>query len=285
MPRGGAWALLSHMGAPKLTPQLAAIFANLVEEVSGLHYGQRNSELLGEKIAARAEEAGYEALLDYYYRLRYDDPSGVETRALIDALLVHETYFFRELAPLQQLVDGHLAEVVRANGRASVWSAACSTGEEPMTLAMLLDERGLLDRVEIIASDLSESAIDRARSGRHGRRALRDGHPAALAQRYLTVDEHGVTACPRIRNAVSFRTSNLLDPASPEEQGKFDLILCRNVLIYFGDAVIARVLDRLAGALAPGGVIAVGVSESLLRFGSLLACEERGGWFFYRKAR
>lgn len=273
------------MGAPKLTPQLAAIFANLVEEASGLHYGPQNRELFADKIAAQADEAGYDTLLDYYYRLRYDDPSGVETRALIRALLVHETYFFRELAPLRQLVDGHLTEVIRASGQARVWSAACSTGEEPMTLAMLLDERGLLDHVQIIATDLSEDVIRSARTGRHARRALRDGHPAALAARYLTGDPHGITVAPRIREAIAFRTMNLLDDASFAELGSFDLILCRNVLIYFRDSVITRVIDRMAERLAPGGVIAVGVSESLLRFGSSLISEERGGSFFYRRAR
>lgn len=273
------------MGASKLTQQLAAIFSSLVEEASGLHYGLKDCELFEGKLAARAEAAGYETLLDYYYRLRYDDPAGIETRALIHGLLVHETYFFRELAPLQQLVDGHLAEVVAANGKARVWSAACSTGEEPMTLAMLLDERGLLDRVEIIASDLSEGVIESARSGRHGRRALRDGHPASLARRYLTVDQRGITVAPRIRDAISFRTLNLLHEASFAELGSFDLILCRNVLIYFRDSLITRMVDRLAGALAPDGVIAVGISESLLRFGSSLVCEERGGAFFYRRAR
>lgn len=273
------------MGSLTLTQQLAAIFANLVEEVSGLHYGPENRELFGDKLAAQAQEAGYDTLLDYYYRLRYDDPAGVETRALIRALLVHETYFFRELAPLRQLVDGYLAEVIRAGGRARVWSAACSTGEEPLTLAMLLDERGLLDRVQIIATDLSADVIASARAGRYGRRALREGHPPALAGRYLTVDPHGVTIAPRIRDAVAFRTMNLLDVASYAELGSFDLILCRNVLIYFRDAVITRVIDAMTGVLAPGGVLAVGVSESLLRFGSSLVSEERGGSFFYRKAR
>jgi chemotaxis protein methyltransferase CheR len=127
--------------------------------------------------------------------------------------------------------------------------------------------------------------IANARRGRYGRRALRDGHPPALAGRYLTVDPHGVTIAPRIRDAVSFRTMNLLDVASYAELGSFDLILCRNVLIYFRDAVITRVIDAMTGRLAPGGVLAVGVSESLLRFGSSLISEERGGSFFYRKAR
>ena len=267
-----------------LTPQLAAIFEHLIEEASGLHYGPQDRELLGSKLAAQAEEAGFATLLDYYYRLRYDDPTGAELGALIRALVVHETYFFRELAPLEQLVDGHLAEVVRTRGRARVWSAACSTGEEPLTLAMLLAERGLLDRVELVASDISESAIARARAGRHGRRALRDGHPHALAARYLDAGTTGVTSAPALRAAVDFRVLNLLDDAAVAALGPLDAILCRNVLIYFRDKVITRIVERLTAALAPGGLLAVGVSESLLRYGTSLSCEERGGAFFYRRA-
>lgn len=267
------------------TPQLAAIFAALVEEASGFHYGPGDRELFGAKIAAQAAEAGYDTLLDYYYRLRYDDPTGVETRALIQALCVHETYFFRELPPLQHLVDAPLAELVRTKGSARVWSAACATGEEPLTMAMLLHDQGLLDSVEILATDISETAIARARSGRHGRRALRTGHPPDLARKYLVADEAGVTVTSVLREKISFRTMNLLDNPGIDQLGLFDVILCRNVLIYFRDEIINRVLDRLTRSLAPGGILSVGVSESLLRFGTALACEERSGAFFYRSLR
>lgn len=267
------------------TPQLAAIFESLVEDESGIHYGPAERPLFTSKIAAQAAEAGYENLLDYYYRLRYDDPDRVEMRALVESLTVHETYFFREIMPLRELVDGHLTDLVRAHGRARVWSAACSGGEEPLTLAMLLDQRGLTDRVEIVASDLSETAIARARSGRHARRSLRPPYPEDLASAYLEISEKGVTSSPRLREAIRFRTLNLLDEAAIEELGRFDVILCRNVLIYFRDPSIIRVLDRLARSLAAGGLLAVGIAESLLRFGTSFACEERGGAFFYRSAR
>ena len=110
------------------TPQLAAIFESLVEDESGIHYGVAERSLFSAKISAQAAEAGYESLLDYYYRLRYDDPERVETRALVESLTVHEAYFFREIAPLRKLVDGHLTDIVRAQGKARVWSAACSGG-------------------------------------------------------------------------------------------------------------------------------------------------------------
>jgi chemotaxis protein methyltransferase CheR len=267
-----------------LSPQLFAVFAGLIEEASGLHYAPADRELFASKLTAHAAERGHDLLLDYYYRLRYDDAAGAELASLIEALLVHETYLFREADALIELVDGHLVPIVRARRRARVWSAACSTGEEPYSLAMLLDARGVLDAVEIIATDLSPAAIELARRGRLGRRALRNGHPAELAARYTEVGAQGITVAPRIRRAVQFSTLNLVAPAAPVP-GVFDVILCRNVLIYFQDEQILRVVDRLADQLAPDGLLAVGVSESLLRFGTRLVCEERSRSFFYRRAR
>jgi chemotaxis protein methyltransferase CheR len=267
-----------------LSPQLFAVFAWLVEDATGLHYAPADRELFGSKLIAHAAERGHELLLDYYYRLRYDDEGGTELASLVEALLVHETYLFRELGSLTELVDSHLVPIVRARNRARVWSAACSTGEEPYTLAMLLDARGVLDAVEIIATDISPAVIERARLGKSRRRALHDDHPADLVARYTEVSAQGITVAPRIRNAVQFSTMNLVAPVAPAF-GVFDAILCRNVLIYFKDERILRVIARLAEHLSPDGLIAVGVAESLLRFGTRLVCEERGSSFFYRCAR
>lgn len=266
-----------------MSPQLFALFTGLVEEACGLHYSARDREVFAAKVEGHVSELGYDSLLDYYYRLRYDDPDGEALRGLIEALLVHETYFFRELAPLLQLADD-LATLVASHGRARVWSAACSTGEEPYTMAMLLAERGVLDRVEIIATDLSTAAIARARAGRHGRRSLRDGHPAALAQKYLDVSGTSYVVAPMIRQAVQFEVANLFAPDACAHLGQFDVVLCRNVLIYFRDEQVAHVIEQLRKRTTKHGLIAVGVSESLLRFGTTLVCEERGSSFFYRSA-
>jgi chemotaxis protein methyltransferase CheR len=271
------------MPSLELTPQLFAIFSQLVEEECGLYYAAGDRGLFESKLAAQAAELGFDSLLDFYYLLRYDDPDGVERRALVQALVVHETYLFREVASLELLCDEYLAEVVRTRGRARVWSAACSTGEEPTTLAILLDQRKLLDKVEVVASDISAAAIAKARTGTFGRRALRDGHPAELAARYLEQGPGGVRAASRITDAIRYLNVNLLDAAKVRDLGTFDAIICRNVLIYFRDAQIVRVVSTLREQLVPSGVVLVGVSESLLRFGTALACEERGGAFFYRR--
>lgn len=270
---------------PAVPPQLSAIFASLVEDTAGVHYGPNDRALFESKLAAHAEDAGFESLLDYYYRLRYDDPTGEERRRLVESLVVHETYFFRELSPLVELVDGHLATIVAARGRARVWSAACATGEEPLTLAMLLDDRGLLDKVDIVASDISTQAIARARAGRFSKRALRDGHPPDLARRYLDITASGITVAPRLLSHIGLRTVNLVDDEAVASLGTFDTIVCRNVLIYFRDEQTVQVVARLGRALNSDGLLCVGVSESLLRFGTAMTCEERAGNFFYRRAR
>lgn len=267
-----------------MSPQLFVLFSSLVEEASGMLYGPPDRELFASKVSDHAIECGFSSLLDFYYRLRYDDADGSETRRLIEALLVHETYFFRELPPLVELVDKHLLPIVKERGRARAWSAACASGEEPYTLAMLLEDRGILDHVEIVATDLSSQVLARALTGPHSRRSLRDGHPAALASRFLEVSPQGVSVAPRIRKAVRFQQLNLVDDVAIEKLGRFDVVLCRNVLIYFRDERVLAVVERLAASLKPDGLLAVGVSESLLRFGTTLHCEERGGSFFYRKA-
>jgi chemotaxis protein methyltransferase CheR len=268
-----------------LTPQLFVLFAALIEEEAGLHYGTRDTGVLESKLATHASELGFDSLLDYYYRLRYDDPTGAQRRALVQALVVHETYFFRETPALEQLVEHYLVPRVCVHGRARVWSAACSTGEEPLTLAMLLDRRGLLSNVEIVATDISDAAIAKARTGTHPRRSLRDGHPADLALKYLETDARGVTVAPRIHAAVRFEVANLLEGKGLHRLGTFDVILCRNVFIYFRDVQILRIIETLREMLSPDGTIAVGVSESLMRFGTGVVCEERGGAFFYRSVR
>lgn len=265
------------------SPQLFAILSALVEDRVGLHYGPGEREVFLEKVRTRAQEVGFDSLLDYYYRLRYDDPDGAELHALTEALVVCETYFFRELSPLTVAIEEIIGPRVEAGERARIWSAACATGEEPLTAAMLLAHHGWLDRVELVATDISRRALDRARAGRFSRRALRGPVPAALATRWLRERDSGLECDRALIDAVTWSRLNLIDAAAVRQLGAFDLILCRNVLIYFSDDVATRVAASLAGALRPRGNLLVGVSESLLRFATPLECHERRGTFLYAR--
>jgi chemotaxis protein methyltransferase CheR len=266
-----------------LSPPVFAIMSALIEEKTGLYYGLSDRDLLADKLSARAQEAGFDSLLDYYYFLRYDPASDTEVAALIDALVVGETYFFREYLPLRVLVDDFLTPWCQAGLRPRVWSAACATGEEPLTLAMMLADRGLLELCDIVATDISQRALDRARAGWFGARSVRVSPEPHLVARYLVPARQGFTVDPALMARISWRRLNLIDATATAALGVFDAVLCRNVLIYFRDETIRRVVERLASALTPRGVLLVGVAESLLRFGTTLVGEERGGAFVYRR--
>jgi chemotaxis protein methyltransferase CheR len=260
-----------------------SILSTLVEERVGISYLLQDKPIFESKLAVRLEEKGYESPLDYYYYLRYDDPDGAEFRALTQVLTVHETFFFRELTPLRVAVEVLLKPQLLAGRRARVWCAACSTGEEPLSLAMLAASLGYLDRLEIIASDLSLAALERARAGKFGPRALRGKIPV-WAEPHLRREAEGYSVSSEILSALHFRELNLLNPAQVASVGALDLVLCRNVLIYFREETARRVVAGLAARLKPGGALLVGVSESLLRLNTELQCEEHAGAFVYRKA-
>ena len=263
-----------------MSPQVFSILSGLVAEQAGLHFDVMHAAVFAEKVTSRAVEAGFESLLDYYYFLRYDPGGKRELDALVEALVVGETYLFRELAPLETVVSDFVIPALAAGRRPRIWCAACATGEEPHTVAMLLAARGVLDEVDLIASDINAAALERARSGRFSRRAVRQ-EPPFFAHRWLQVDEQGVTVPPRLTNAIDWRRINLMDDATIAQLGTFDVVLCRNVLIYFDDQTARAVVNRLAGRLRVGGALFVGISESLIRLGT--ACEEQNGVFLYKK--
>ena len=268
-----------------LSPQVFGITALLIEERTGLHYDLTSLELLADKLSDRALELGLATLLDYYYYLRYDPRGEAELQALAETIAIHETFLFREVEPLRVLVQTLIPGMLRARRTLRIWSAACATGEEPYTLTMMLWQRGLLDSVEIVGSDLSERALSRARAGVYGGRALRNLQAEPTVARILEETPLGLRVPDALRRRVTFRQVNLLDGDAIRELGLFDVILCRNVLIYFSEATVGRVTASLGTALSEDGLLVVGASESLLRFGTMLSCEEHGGSFFYRKER
>jgi chemotaxis protein methyltransferase CheR len=150
---------------------------------------------------------------------------------------------------------------------------------------MLLAREGLLGQVEVVASDVSLKNLARAREGRFGGRALRQVPDPELVDRFLSVVDGVARVRPDIARAVDFRRVNLIDGAVVRGLGLFDVVICRNVLIYFRDETIAKVIGELCHAMRPDGALVVGVSESLVRFGPQLVCEERRGTFVYRRAR
>ncbi|HEY3595257.1 MAG TPA: protein-glutamate O-methyltransferase CheR [Polyangiaceae bacterium] len=268
----------------RATPQVFAILSALVQDYAGLHYSISDQELFIDRVSTRATEVGFESLLDYYYFLRYDPLGAPELEKLVESLVVGETFFFRELEPIRVIASQIVPQLLDRGLRPRIWSAACATGEEPLTLAMLLAEQRLLSKVDLVASDISARSLARAKAGRFGRRSLRDVANWGLAQRWIKEEPTGgLSVSPELIDAIDWRRLNLCDPAATAAMGPCDVILCRNVLIYFNDETLVRVLGNLSRALASEGALFVGVSESLLRFGTFFSCEERNHVFIYRK--
>ena len=276
-----------------LSPQLFAILSALVEERLGIHYAPEDLELFSDKIGSRALEAGFDNALDYYYFLRYDAAAAAELEALADALVVGETYFFRELDALRAGVAHAVLPAVTKHGRARVWSAACATGEEAVSLSILLEEAGIRDRTEIIATDVSMRNLAKAREGSYSSRSLRALPPNAppgftdllgkLSDVRIVREGQRAQVARSVIAGIDYRQLNLLDDGAVAALGTFDLVLCRNVLIYFADATVKRVVGSLSRSLGDEARLIIGASESLLRFGTMLRCEERGGAFLYAR--
>ncbi|HZV75872.1 MAG TPA: CheR family methyltransferase [Conexibacter sp.] len=188
--------------------------------------------------------------------------------SLLEAVAVHETFFFRQREDLDAIDWPTLLANARADGSEGVrvWVAGCSTGEEAWTLAILASEAlGASPPLALLATDLSAAALRRAERGRYGGRSVRQVE-APLRERHFGRDGAHLLVGEPLRRLAAFRRHNLVTDATPVE--RFDLVLCRNVLIYFDPPTVERVVERLEGTLAPGGMLLLGAADRLCRLPS-----------------
>jgi len=199
---------------------------------------------------------------------------------IVDALLNGETSFFRDAAVFEQVADA-LAD--QPDGRrARVWSAGCSTGQEPLSLAMLLAERGGT-APEIVATDVSERALARARAGRYSQFEIQRGLPVRRMMRWFDAAPDGDwIANAELQRMVVYRRINLAADSSPA--GRFDLILCRNVLLYLSPELKLACFERFARALRPGGTLVLGAGETVIGQTRAFAPSARFRGFYTRVA-
>ena len=233
---------------------------------SGLWFADASKYLLQSRLSPRARDLHFDSLQDYLYFLQYDPRADVEFEAIYDAVTTKESYFFREPAQLKAFVEEIVPELLDGR-RMRVWSAGCASGEEPYSIAMLLEDSGAYARgeFEILATDLSQQALQRARNGVYRSSAFR-ATPPGMRERYFTPAGDGLwRICENVRNRVSFGKLNLYDPSRAAMAGIVDVIFCRNVIIYFDDASKRTVINNFYNQLAPGGYLLLGHSESLIQ--------------------
>jgi len=285
-------ALLASRGqAPPSYPHMdevdLALFQNFLVSHSGLHFDRRNALLLERGLQRRMRAVRARNYRDYFdYLDRYRE-SRQELKKLLGLLTVGETYFFRYLAHFEALLEFVLPEVIehnRPHRRLRIWSAGCSTGEEPYSLAMMVREHfpELLDwDLQILATDVNKRALSTARAGRYGPRTLRATDSVYL-ERYFRPDGDRFQLAPEIRDMVRFGYLNLCTGSFPGPGAPFDLIFCRNVMIYFQPETTRQVVRALSDVLRPGGYLFLGHAETLLNLRHDFERVQHGGGFFYR---
>jgi chemotaxis protein methyltransferase CheR len=266
------------------------LLRDLVHDRTGLYYENGRCDLLADRLSGLVTQAGFHTFLDYYYFLKYDaHNSGEDWGRVMDALSVPETYFWREIDQLQAIASHIVPAIVRDAPRRTVtiWCVPCATGEEPLTLAMLLDREGWFQRVDIAlhASDASPAVLERARQGRYRERAFRS-LPVDLRDRYFERRGDTWQVDPRLYARVrTWSVVNLKDADQVGLRAVADIIVCRNVFIYFSPAAVREVVDRFADRMPVPGYLCVGATESLLRVTDRFMLEEIGGAFVYVKRR
>lgn len=263
------------------------LLRDLIAQHSGVFFGDERRDQLADKLSDLVASLGMTSFLDYYYLLRYDEQREQHWTALMDRLAVPETYFWRQPDQIRAFAQIVAPEhfVAHPGRPLRVWSAACCSGEEPISLAIALDQEGLLDRmpIEIVASDASPALVERARRGIYGERSFRS-LPLELRARYFQTHGERWRVDPRVHDRIRWTTANLVDASSVRALAAVDVIFCRNVFIYFSDETITRVTQSFAEGLAEDGRLFLGASESLTRLETPFELTELGGAFVYVKA-
>lgn len=264
----------------------SALIRTLINERTGVYFDNGKSDLLIDKLAPLVVDRGFSSYLDYYYLLKYDEAARGEWQNVMNALSVQETYFWREIDQVRALAQTLLPQWHARNAGSTlrIWSAACATGEEPLTIAIALNEAGWFDRVsiEIVASDASSTAIERAFRGVYKARAFRN-LPLALWDRYFESDGADWRVKSHLHERIKWNVANLMDEEQIGPLASANIIFCRNVFIYFSEATIRRAVHSFAKFIRDPGHLFIGAAESLLRLSTDFNLIEIDDAFVYVK--
>jgi chemotaxis protein methyltransferase CheR len=250
-----------------VTPHDFDWLRKLLKERSGLTLSAEKQYLLESRLLPVARRNGLANLGELVARLKGSVGSPLTT-AVVEAMTTNETYFFRDKIPFDHLRDTVVPSLIASratNKRIRIWCTAASSGQEPYSIAMVLKSmaaqlRGY--RIDLLATDLSGEVLDRAKNGVFSQFEVQRGLPIQLLVRYFSKAGDNWQIAPEIRDMVQFRTLNLLNDFSP--LGQFDLIFCRNVLIYFDQPSKIAVLDRLARQIPDDGFLILGAAETVV---------------------
>jgi chemotaxis protein methyltransferase CheR len=257
----------------------------LVYDHSGIWLVDSKRTFLDNQLGERLRAHGITSAREYYHYIKYDPQGRAELERLTEVVTIQETWFFREVEPLEAWRVHILPGLLKRGGqKVRVWSAACSTGEEPYTLAMLLRECGPDPLIyEIWATDISARALEAARLGVYDPHSLRHTEALWQARYFQSTDDRRLRLSESVKQMVRLGGGNLLDPSLSLRLGGMDLIVCRNVLIYFDERSRQKALANLFATLRPGGHLILGTVETLAHAVTPFELARVGKAFLYRK--
>ena len=240
---------------------------------TGMVFNESKRYYVERRVLERMSATGSGSFASYFARLRTDAEGEIEL--FVNAFTVNETYFYREDHQLRCLTNDLLTERVRSRKKGDtirIWSIPCATGEEPYSLAIwLLEHWPLVDEyeIEIVGSDIDTQVLQFAREGVFGPRALMRLEPRLIAKYFTALPGESWRILDDLRDSVQFSAVNLVEPGQTRPNGQFDVIFCRNVLIYFDDTSRRTAAENLYENLLPGGFICLGHTESMSRISAL----------------
>lgn len=251
-----------------LEEEVFRLIRDFVRDFCGIYFDDDSRYLIEKRLSRRVRSLHFSNFREYYRYLLYHKNRDEELASIIDIITVNETYFFREQNQLKTFSDEILLEFKDAykdKKRIRIWSAGCSTGEEPYTLAMLMLEKGHFNNwaIEIFGSDINQRVLQVARSGTYRKNSFRTTEPYFL-RKYFKEEENLFRISDGVKQYVNFSHLNLLDPFKTKLMGMMDVIFCRNVLIYFDHPSRKKVIDMFHERLAEGGYLLLGHAESLI---------------------
>jgi chemotaxis protein methyltransferase CheR len=249
-----------------VTPADYDFLRKLLKERSGLDLSADKQYLVESRLVPLARRAGLAGIGDLVQMMR----SGAEMLIadVVEAMTTNETFFFRDKIPFDHLHDTIIPALLQARANRKllrIWSAACSTGQEPYSIAMCLKEKAAALqgwRIEIVGTDLSQEVLEKSKAGIYSQFEVQRGLPIQLLVKYFTQNGELWQISPEIRGMVQHKQLNLLQDFS--HLGKFDVIFCRNVLIYFDQATKTNIFDRMSRIIEPDGMLMLGAAESVV---------------------
>ena len=265
------------------------LLRDFIHDYCGIFFDDGSKFLLERRLNRRLEQHQLKSFEEYYHFLRYDRRREEEIVVLVDNLTTNETYFFRESAQLKAFSDEILPELRGRNlGKKSlrIWSAGCSTGEEPYTIAILLLESGNWWRdwqVEIMGSDINQRVLHTARKGMYKKGSHRATPPGMLQKYFIEEGKGDYRIIDAVRQLVSFSYVNLLDPYKTSLIRDLDIIFCRNVIIYFDRNAKKKVIETFYDKLQEGGYLLLGHSESLINISTAFSLRTLQNDMVYQK--